>query len=385
MSTWYIRAIGSHDPVGPVTADVVTKGVLTGQVPVDVDVCKVGGTEWLPLASLPEFREAVRKVAPPPPTRTAQSHATSEGEFELDIEEAAPIEQERFFLRNRRGAERGTYSVAGLASAFQEGKLPGAMLVRKDGERNVLPLAVFLARRGLDTADDERFFLRDGAGVERGPYSVTVLAGTFRSGTLPDDATVRKDGARTVIPVRLFLLAHGADIDESMVPSKPSTPLSVVAGAPGANASSPTAENPRIFSQRLVFLAIAGTGMISTFLPWVTLGAISVVGSTGDGWFSFVFFLIAGIIAGLGDRDRPTSTPATLGIAACGALSTALAVWKLISIMTIGDGAETGLAKALADATSPGIGLVLCLAAGLGLLGYALFVNPKSPSAGRTK
>jgi hypothetical protein len=237
MTTWYVRTDDSDDPVGPVSTEVVTKGLLARKVPVDAHVCRVGDTEWLPIGSLAEFRSAVRQAAPPPPSAArkravplpemrslvpegaelelGQDDLKEESDVDIEVEEGEAVEHSRFFLRNRLGVEQGPYSAAALAAGFREGRVPGAMLVRKDGEPNVLSLSVFLARRGVETNKEDRFYVRDRSGTEQGTYSVAALASAFQAGRLPGDVLVRKDGASTLIPLTSFLAINGVDVTRS--------------------------------------------------------------------------------------------------------------------------------------------------------------------------
>lgn len=70
MGQWYVRVRGQR-PLGPVTTEQLAAGIGAGQVPVDAVVCRVGGSEWSPLAACPELGEVLRQVAPPPPDSLA--------------------------------------------------------------------------------------------------------------------------------------------------------------------------------------------------------------------------------------------------------------------------------------------------------------------------
>jgi hypothetical protein len=67
--------------------------------------------------------------------------------------------------------------------------------------------------------------------------------------------------------------------------------------------------------KRLTILIIALVGMLGTFLPWAKLGPLSVTGTDGDGWYTFVLFAIGGAAAlFLGDRSTPMSKGALTGV-----------------------------------------------------------------------
>lgn len=65
--TWYVVVEGG-EAVGPVEDDLIERGILTGKIPLQSQICAVGDTEWKSLASVPMFAQAMRAVAPPPPS-----------------------------------------------------------------------------------------------------------------------------------------------------------------------------------------------------------------------------------------------------------------------------------------------------------------------------
>lgn len=75
---WWV--LGSdRRPVGPVTTDLLVKGISAGKVPTDSLVCVVGGAEWQSLSDLAPFAPAVkearsREIANPPRTRQARKN-----------------------------------------------------------------------------------------------------------------------------------------------------------------------------------------------------------------------------------------------------------------------------------------------------------------------
>lgn len=60
MSTdrWWIAQKG-NDPVGPVTADLLLRGIEAGKVPADTLICRVGDKEWSHIAEVPPFASAL--------------------------------------------------------------------------------------------------------------------------------------------------------------------------------------------------------------------------------------------------------------------------------------------------------------------------------------
>jgi hypothetical protein len=73
---WWVLG-GDRRPVGPVTTDLLLKGITSGTVPTDTLVCVVGGTEWQELGDVSWFASAVtemrgREDAVPPVARRAR-------------------------------------------------------------------------------------------------------------------------------------------------------------------------------------------------------------------------------------------------------------------------------------------------------------------------
>jgi hypothetical protein len=62
---WWVTQAG-REPVGPVSTDLVVRGIAAGRVPDDALVCQVGGTKWLRLLDVAEFaRELERRQKGP--------------------------------------------------------------------------------------------------------------------------------------------------------------------------------------------------------------------------------------------------------------------------------------------------------------------------------
>jgi hypothetical protein len=56
---------------GPVSADQIRQWIAEGRANAQTVASPEGSTEWKPLASFPEFAEALSRQAPPPPTAGA--------------------------------------------------------------------------------------------------------------------------------------------------------------------------------------------------------------------------------------------------------------------------------------------------------------------------
>ena len=127
--------------------------------------------------------------------------------------------------------------------------------------------------------------------------------------------------------------------------------------------------------QRKFILIAAALGIISVFLPWVTISIFGVTqsinGFRGSGILAFVIFFIAGIIACVGNQAQPLEKNLWFLVMLCGAVVLAAIVIKLTSSSGSLDG---GLG--FADANI-GIGVWFAIAASAGIVLFAwLFRNP---------
>lgn len=60
---WWVTK-GSQVPVGPVSTDLLLRGIGAGAVPKDALVCEVGGTQWKWIGDMPPFSVAIRAPRP---------------------------------------------------------------------------------------------------------------------------------------------------------------------------------------------------------------------------------------------------------------------------------------------------------------------------------
>ena len=58
---WWLLG-GDRQPVGPVTAEVLLDGIVTGKLDLDSLVCAVGGAEWQALGEVARFSSAVTEA-----------------------------------------------------------------------------------------------------------------------------------------------------------------------------------------------------------------------------------------------------------------------------------------------------------------------------------
>lgn len=59
---WWVTQ-GGQEPVGPVSTELVVRGLAAGRVPLDSWVCEVGGAAWKPVRDVRDFAEAVAIAA----------------------------------------------------------------------------------------------------------------------------------------------------------------------------------------------------------------------------------------------------------------------------------------------------------------------------------
>jgi hypothetical protein len=68
MSEWNQWYVSSGDAtVGPVSTDLVVRGIEHRKIPVEALVCVVGGSTWMSLGTIAVFHAAVVRSYPPPP------------------------------------------------------------------------------------------------------------------------------------------------------------------------------------------------------------------------------------------------------------------------------------------------------------------------------
>lgn len=128
--------------------------------------------------------------------------------------------------------------------------------------------------------------------------------------------------------------------------------------------------------QRKTLSILAGVGVLTAFLPWVSvLGLIAVSGiDLREGWIVVGIFGAALVVALLGDRATPLAGWARGAIGALGAGAAAFGVWKILQVK---DGAESLLGE-LGGGSSGGPDDELARGAGRmmsGMLGEAISVS----------
>lgn len=127
--------------------------------------------------------------------------------------------------------------------------------------------------------------------------------------------------------------------------------------------------------QRQFVAAAAAVGMLSTFLPWVTIPIFgSINGSKGDGWITFALFLVPLLISILGDRTYPVSGKKILFLVLPALLSAVIGIWKIIDFnKQMGSlRGEDAFSQFMGSGVSIGYGLYLLVIAGIALTVVAI-------------
>lgn len=130
--------------------------------------------------------------------------------------------------------------------------------------------------------------------------------------------------------------------------------LHAVAVTPGAPLAASRAWEWNLAS--LLTVGGAAGAFIGAFLPWATVGALSVAGTDGDGVLTLILAIAAGTLGVAGIRKA--SKGMLIASLVCAALITMIATYDIADISSVADG-PLGLT------VEPGGGLILTLIAGL--------------------
>lgn len=61
VAEWYVR-VGEDQPVGPVSADQIARGVRAGKIPEDAEVARVGAAYWEEVFESPAVIAALKAL-----------------------------------------------------------------------------------------------------------------------------------------------------------------------------------------------------------------------------------------------------------------------------------------------------------------------------------
>lgn len=78
-----------------------------------------------------------------------------------------------------------------------------------------------------------------------------------------------------------------------------------MAGARSLRAAIPSVAEGLMRKDRVSLAVTAAVGAVGTFLPWASLGLVSIDGTRGDGWFTLALFGVCLRAALVGDRNAP--------------------------------------------------------------------------------
>lgn len=116
---WHVCVEGS-DPVGPVSADQIARGVRAGKVPSHATVRHEAETFWSDLLDVPDLVDALKRVstesAPPPPS---VSPALLSKDWMIWVDGSEPI---------------GPVSADQIARGIRAGKVPSHASIQRVGE-----------------------------------------------------------------------------------------------------------------------------------------------------------------------------------------------------------------------------------------------------------
>ncbi len=122
--------------------------------------------------------------------------------------------------------------------------------------------------------------------------------------------------------------------------------------------------------QRLGMVIAAAVGMLGTFLPWASIPFFgSVSGTRGMGWVTLVLFLVALLMALLGDKLSLLTGAKFYVAIAVSVLAAVIAVLQIMDLKSAMSGSGS-----FGSAVSIGFGLYVIILAGLAVpvLGFTL-------------
>ena len=120
--------------------------------------------------------------------------------------------------------------------------------------------------------------------------------------------------------------------------------------------------------QRVIILSLAFLGIVSTFLPWVTLssilGSYSIDGTSGNGWFSLILFSVCIVLTLLSDIRTPIQGAFFYGVLISSTLAGLIGLMELLN----GSGKLDGFVGNLIQSSIEiGWGMYLLLFCGFGI------------------
>lgn len=114
--------------------------------------------------------------------------------------------------------------------------------------------------------------------------------------------------------------------------------------------------------QRLLILISAAVGILSIFLPWVSLGPISVSGSSGDGVLLLFILAPVIIISLIGDKSKNLSGAKLFVTLGLGVLALIISIYTMSNLSKMPMG-------------SLGVGLYLSIISSIGVCALPFLIK----------
>lgn len=135
--------------------------------------------------------------------------------------------------------------------------------------------------------------------------------------------------------------------------------------------------------QRKVVAIAAALGMFATFLPWANVPIVgSVSGTAGDGWITFVLFLITLVVAMRGDKVTLLKGKNIYGAVIPAGLAALIGIWKIADFnAAMNNLGDDPFSVAISSSVSIGMGLYVLIAAGVVASAAPFLLKDKSGPA----
>ena len=133
MSSRWFAANNGNKLLGPVDGLEITNAITLGRIPPTSVVLQEGKSEWLSLATVKQFAEAIRGTHPPPPIPGTQ--LTGLAPPISPSTALAPLDQSTWHVRYRDSNPIGPFTNQDLARAIRTNQLDKAALISRVGEQ----------------------------------------------------------------------------------------------------------------------------------------------------------------------------------------------------------------------------------------------------------
>jgi hypothetical protein len=241
-----------------------------------------------------------------------------------------------------------------------------------------------------------------------GPFTSSRLAALGESGRINSDMLVSKVGVKGWFPVqkirglKIKEQLPDIEIEEAKVPeparrtrrdyieSKTSDSHEELLEAIIDEPSGPNVKHREnldntdsltvgLHLQRAVIAGVALLGIIATFLPWAHVPLVGAIyGTKGDGWITFVCFLVALTCVFIGDKNIPLAGWQKILVPVAGVAAALVGISKPIyfAIKSAELAKDNPFAGAMmANAVQIGLGVYLVIAAGLATVALTFLLS----------